>query len=185
MEPLKRTLDVKKCAAWLCAEIHQGGLPACPQCGHAPSGKPARTLGAGHRIKCPACKKGFTYWSSTIFEGAKITPAEFVLMRVAIAAGLDFTGLVELTGRHGQCVSAWSTKIEAFNRNLSPGKSPGGGNTRSDDAPVAEVMDLAAEAAGVDEPGVLRPLEVNLDLLLLPTADHLPLANYQEKDLEP
>ena len=114
LEPLKRTLDVKKCAAWLCAEIHQGGLPACPQCGLAPSGKPARTLEAGHRIKCPACKKGFTYWSSTIFEGAKITPAEFLLFRVALAAGLDHSGIMVLTGRGHQAVTHWMRKIQEF-----------------------------------------------------------------------
>lgn len=89
-----------------------------------------KALQSGRRVRCRRCGKGFNIWSGTLLEAAKIEPAEFVLMRVALAAGLDFTGLLQLTGRHGQCVSAWVQKIREFEaQQLENSALPGDGDS--------------------------------------------------------
>ena len=116
LAPLRVLLDAEKCGAWLYAQIHDGAVPGCPGCGRVPQGKVARSLVGGSRVSCSACKKGFTRWSRTFFEAAKISPAEFVLIRVALVAGLDHAGIMALTGRSNQTITTWTRKIQQFNQ---------------------------------------------------------------------
>lgn len=114
--PLREVLDKEKCAARLATEFHTNSRPPCPACGELPP-EYSKALLAGRRVLCRSCNKGFNLWTGTILEGAKVNPDEFILMRVALAAGLDHAGLVELTGRRSQCVGTWAKKIKG----LDPG----------------------------------------------------------------
>jgi len=125
LKPLGELINSEKCTDWLAAELHAGSSPACPACGKAPTGSTLEKLQEGHRIRCQACGKGWNIWSGTLFEGAKITPVDFILMRVGLAGGLDFTGLMELTGRHAQCVTAWTKKIQEFDSSQKLGGHDG------------------------------------------------------------
>ena len=117
--PLREVLDKEKCAARLAAEFHANSRPSCPSCGGPPP-ENSKSLLAGRRVLCRSCNKGFNLWTGTILEGAKIEPEEFFLLRVAIAAGLDITGLKELTGRQAQCIGVWTKKIAVLNQGSEP-----------------------------------------------------------------
>lgn len=111
---LSQIVDPNKCESWLRAQFHGGGLPGCPDCGRKPEGKPARTIQAGGRIKCSACGRFFTWWKGTIFESSRIEPVEFVIMRIALAVGMDHQTTAQLIGRSGPAVMKWNKKIREF-----------------------------------------------------------------------
>jgi len=120
LAPLRDLLDSEKCAAWLMEELH--GFPpeqaVCIGCGKALSEKLTTSLRAGRRVQCYHCSKHFNAWTGTILQGAHMTAADFILFRLAVAAGLDPAGLIQLTGRHSQFVSTWGRKVQAFNDDL-------------------------------------------------------------------
>jgi hypothetical protein len=114
LKPLGELIDSEKCTDWLAAELHAGSPPDCPACGKAPTGSTLEKLQEGHRIRCQACGKGWNIWSGTLFEGAKITPVDFILLRVALVTGLDqATGWMQ---NHGfwPVKTAWSTSPQGF-----------------------------------------------------------------------
>lgn len=111
---LPQMIDPEKCESWLRAQFHRGDLPGCPDCGRKPEGKPARTIKAGGRIKCSACGKFFTWWKGTLFEGSRVNPVEFVVLRIALAAEMDHKSIAQLIGRSAQSVRQWSKKVLEF-----------------------------------------------------------------------
>lgn len=119
LAPLRGVLDKEKCAATLAAEFHANSRPPCPACGELPP-ENSKALLAGRRVLCRSCNKGFNLWTGTILEAAKVNPDEFILMRVALAVGLDHAGLVELTGRSSQCVGIWTKKIKGIDLGDNP-----------------------------------------------------------------
>ena len=114
LSPLLEILDSEKCAAWLMSIFHPGA-PSCLTCGELLSEKRAASFRDGRRVKCQACGQQFRAWHGTPFQGAHMTPAEFILLRVAIAAEMDHAGLQQLLGRHGQFITTWRKKVFQFN----------------------------------------------------------------------
>lgn len=178
LTPLRDLLDPEKCAAVLAAEFHPEGA-ICPGCRAPLSEKRAATWRAGRRVKCLACGKQFTAWQGTPFQGAHMSPAEFILFRVALAAGLDHTGLQQLLGRHGQFVRAWARKIQELNSSLA-------GN-RPTTANAGEPLSPPAGSTADDQAAELLPLDLDLaSLRLAPPLEGLHLDRLDhERDPKP
>lgn len=120
LAPLRDLLDTEKCGAWLFEALH--GFPleqaVCIGCGKALSERLITSLRAGRRVQCYHCGKHWNAWTGTLLQGTHMSPADFVLLRVALAAGLDQAGLMQLTGRQPQFLSRWARKIATFNKSL-------------------------------------------------------------------
>jgi hypothetical protein len=62
-----------------------------------------------------------------------MSPADFILFRVALAAGLDHTGLRQLLGRHSQFVTAWMRKVRVSFDEMQIGVPADGNRFNPDD----------------------------------------------------
>jgi hypothetical protein len=112
LAPLRDCLDTKKCAESLTTEFHGESPPACPSCGETLSEVRAAAFRAGKRTGCSACKRQYSPWGGTPMERSHMQPEDFILLRVALAAGLDHTGCCEFFSRRGQAMTAWIRRIE-------------------------------------------------------------------------
>lgn len=113
LSSLPGLLDPEQCTSWLLEKIHPDG-PVCSSCGtplhekHFPRYKMLR------RVLCSACGQQFNAWTGTFLQGTQTSPHAFVLVRVALAAGLNPAGIMKLTGRRQQFVDTCSKKILQF-----------------------------------------------------------------------
>ncbi len=110
LAPVRDALEVEKSKKQLFTEFEIN--PAkCPLCGHALSEKVSRSLRALRRVLCISCGRRFNAWTGTPMEGAHFSPAEYILIRLAVSVGLDIQGLAELTGKSRSFATAWTGKF--------------------------------------------------------------------------
>ncbi len=114
LRSLPDLLDPEMCKTWLLSKFHPEG-PACNVCGSQLSEKCAASFRKLSRVHCAACGHQFNAWTGTLLQGSQISPVDFMLIRVALAAGLGGVGMIQLTGRTRQFVTTWPHKIQQFN----------------------------------------------------------------------
>lgn len=85
-----------------------------------------------------------------------MTPVDFIVLRIALAAGLDHTGCRQLFVRHSQAITAWIKRLTlpvAAEEQLA---GEGGGLQRLDD----ELLTLQPLPVGDIEPLQICPEEI-------------------------
>jgi transposase-like protein len=80
MKVLLIYFDERRCRQWLIEELHPEGVK-CPHCGEIQ--RSSHMIGLAYSLKrviCEGCKRKFSLFSGTIFEGTRLTARQLVTM---------------------------------------------------------------------------------------------------------
>jgi transposase-like protein len=106
-------LDADQVRDWLLRRLHPRG-PVCPDCGIPRiSRRKWQAFYAGRRLQCTQCGRFYSATSGTLLEGAKITPAQLVLLALCQALDLPIPTTADLCGVNANTIRFWRNRLEA------------------------------------------------------------------------
>ncbi len=106
-------LDADRCRDWLLRRLHPRG-PACPACGCPPVSKAKlAAFYAGRRLRCARCGRFYSATSGTLLEGAKVSPAQVVLLALCQALEIPLPTTAALCGVNANTIRFWRNRLGA------------------------------------------------------------------------
>lgn len=103
-------LDQEACRRYLLAVLHPRG-PVCPHCRQPLPTAQHQRWQALERLQC-ACGRWITAATGTILHGAKISPAQVVLLALCLALGLEDAALASIVGVSAETARQWRARLE-------------------------------------------------------------------------
>jgi len=107
---LPNLIDEDRLRIWFLEVLHQSKITCC-HCGH-PVGERSRQTYLKYRItSCSNCGKKIQFFRGTIFQYARISPEQFVLIAAFLELGISTKNIATALGLSYSSVSGWAEKI--------------------------------------------------------------------------
>lgn len=103
--------DERACKKWLLEHAHPNG-PACPECGRLlRNDKSLASWWKLDRVCCAGCKRYFTAFTGTMYQGTKLDPREIYAMTLFIALGVPANHIAAALRLSVTTVRNWITRF--------------------------------------------------------------------------